>query len=520
MAFIKNTKKEIKKSSKKDSPSHIALNEILNIQSTIHHEKIKVKDLLPKAILIFGKLMEDVKEAENFEVENLKILLEIQSIIIYISKTFLEDKDNIVDNKLKDIIRSKLTILGNIYYDFLIWNGEDWDATILDFIRNLEECLSNELLFDKILIKSLKEEFKEEWYSCLVKTFIENSNKKYNLFITFNESYLVSSCLSLVFAFNEVNLKELTKEQKKDFQSFFIKLLDRHFSSFTKNTLKVILKKLNSFIFEMSEQPQAYSDFILNIYSKEKEKDLKILSLSCLFTLVIKYDYIFQEYFETLYSSLFISEITSSIFFNRLLKIIYLSVKPESTPKIVVCAFIKKLIRLGLKSNSTNLIKILDFIEHQLYFHKDCLSLLSRRIEADKSWFMLFDHEKQETQIINNSVPILKNVFLPLLEKDKENENKIEKNKEKNYEKFLDEETDPFKSKASSCCLWEIYSLLNHFNSNVRKRAQRFTKKFIKKDIFLDQLLKTNEEDVLYNLNTSKFYINFDKIDTQIINLV
>lgn len=112
-----------------------------------------------------------------------------------------------------------------------------------------------------------------------------------------------------------------------------------------------LLINLNKVILENLENPLIFSDFLINIYEKAKEKDfsMKVLSLSGLFILITKYKLDYQNYYNMLYQSLCqcyydgnkLNFIFDSKYRNRIFKIFEISLKPSTVPILVILSFLK-----------------------------------------------------------------------------------------------------------------------------------------------------------------------------------
>ena len=112
-----------------------------------------------------------------------------------------------------------------------------------------------------------------------------------------------------------------------------------------------LLINLNKIILDNLENPLIFSDFLINIYEKSKEKDfaMKVLSLSGLFILITKYKLDYQNYYNMLYQSLCLSHydgkklnfIFDAKYKNRIFKIFEISLKPSSVPILVILSFVK-----------------------------------------------------------------------------------------------------------------------------------------------------------------------------------
>jgi hypothetical protein len=77
------------------------------------------------------------------------------------------------------------------------------------------------------------------------------------------------------------------------------------------------------------------------------------------------------------------------------------------------------------------------------------------------------------------------------------------------YEQFNEEEMDTYKTNANMSCLWELYTLKNHFSFKIRSLVNKFEKNFLhSKEFDLNSVSNLEETDLLYDLNEgSNFYI-------------
>lgn len=148
-----------------------------------------------------------------------------------------------------------------------------------------------------------------------------------------------------------------------------------------------LLINLNKVILENLENPLIFSDFLINIYEKSKDKDfsMKVLSLSGLFVLITKYKLDYQNFYKMLYQSLCqtiydgnkLSFIFDSKYRNRIFKIFEISLKPSSVPILVVLSFLKVINLLIYSFCFDNLLKIKIFIINILLLYLEtCKTML------------------------------------------------------------------------------------------------------------------------------------------------
>jgi hypothetical protein len=158
---------------------------------------------------------------------------------------------------------------------------------------------------------------------------------------------------------NSNNDTEITKEDillfyfEKNLQKFYERIIIKliNCEDLPEEILSNLLKNLNKIVLENLENPLIFSDFLINIYEKSKEKDfsMKVLSLSGLFVLITKYKLDYQNYYNMLYKSLCesyydgnkLNFIFDSKYRNRIFKIFEISLKPSSVPILIILSFIK-----------------------------------------------------------------------------------------------------------------------------------------------------------------------------------
>jgi len=211
---------------------------------------------------------------------------------------------------------------------------------------------------------------------------------------------------------------------------------------------------------------------------------------------------------------LHIQGIFSSNNSKRLFTILYQSLKQPSVARSIICSFIKKMARVALTSSSETCMRIITFIEHIFHYHHKCLSLLYRKRKVKS--------ENNNSEIKMNSFPISNNLLSHKRIRKYNEEDQAENEQSHIEEESFDEEIthqakydlfnsnvkNPNYTNAAKSCLWELYTLSKHFNYNVREKVNKLSKKFIKKDLFIDEILNISKEDTLFALNEkNNFYI-------------
>ena len=149
-------------------------------------------------------------------------------------------------------------------------------------------------------------------------------------------------------------------------------------------------------------------------------------------------------------------------------------------------SFLKKLVRLTLKSEIHVVIIILSLIFNIMKTHPKSLRLISAKLkEGRQSSEGTKNDDSKEDQLF--------------LDSDKDNEEVTYQYK---YDQFNNNEIDPYKTNSNKSGLWELYTLKNHYCPKIRKLLKKFEKNFIKASNFdLESFSNIKEEDFMYNFN-------------------
>lgn len=76
------------------------------------------------------------------------------------------------------------------------------------------------------------------------------------------------------------------------------------------------------------------------------------------------------------------------------------------------------------------------------------------------------------------------------------------------YDQYLEHEEDPYKTRAEFSCLWELYTLKQHFCHKIRALVGKFESNFLKsKENDFEELANVEETDLLYDISSANFYI-------------
>ena len=493
----------------------------------------------PKNINLFNKLIEIfINNIENKDEEKIReIMNSLKNILTYFLKndnvkssneliTFLNDKIQLIYKIILDSIfstdidedESFLTIIFNIFYELINFIPEDKVNSLFnDFISKL---ISIEKEISPSIINSFYEQFNTiSYYNYIFNSFLDIlTSKKIKNQNEFNNFYFFVTNINDLDSLLEINDNNLNNEDderklnelKEKYQNIIINFVNEKLLPLS--LIKEFMKILNKKIVQNVVNPIIFSDYLLNKTNEIKIKsindfDIQIFGLSSLFVLLTKYNLDYDKYYELLYK--LISQKFNSITIfdskhkNRILKLLELSLTSEQIPYIVICSFLKKLLRISLFSKVEIIYSLLSLVMKIIQLHPRTLNL----IMDNKSKKILKKNIESNSTFLNgsnaneNNLDEIKNC-ISLEEEDEEKSNNII-----NYDNFDESSTDPFKTNAEQCCLWELYSFTRHYNMGIRKLVNKFSRNFLAKEIEME--LKS-QKDVYFdikNLN-SHFYIN------------
>ena len=493
----------------------------------------------PKNINLFNKLIEIfINNIENKDEEKIReIMNSLKNILTYFLKnenvkssneliTFLNDKIQLIYKIILDSIFSSdidedesfLPIIFHILYELINFIPEDKVNSLFnDFISKL---ISIEKEISPSIINSFYEQFNTiSYYNYIFNSFLDIlTSKKIKNQNEFNNFYFFVTNINDLDSLLEINDNNLNNEDderklnelKEKYQNIIINFVNEKLLPLS--LIKEFMKILNKKIVQNVVNPIIFSDYLLNKTNEIKIKsindfDIQIFGLSSLFVLLTKYNLDYDKYYELLYK--LISQKFNSITIfdskhkNRILKLLELSLTSEQIPYIVICSFLKKLLRISLFSKVEIIYSLLSLVMKIIQLHPRTLNL----IMDNKSKKILKKNIESNSTFLNgsnaneNNLDEIKNC-ISLEEEDEEKSNNII-----NYNNFDDSSTDPFKTNAEQCCLWELYSFTRHYNMGIRKLVNKFSRNFLAKEIEME--LKS-QKDVYFdikNLN-SHFYIN------------
>ena len=493
----------------------------------------------PKNINLFNKLIEIfINNIENKDEEKIReIMNSLKNILTYFLKnenvkssneliTFLNDKIQLIYKIILDSIFSSdidedesfLPIIFHILYELINFIPEDKVNSLFnDFISKL---ISIEKEISPSIITSFYEQFNTiSYYNYIFNSFLDIlTSKKIKNQNEFNNFYFFVTNINDLDSLLEINDNNLNNEDderklnelKEKYQNIIINFVNEKLLPLS--LIKEFMKILNKKIVQNVVNPIIFSDYLLNKTNEIKIKsindfDIQIFGLSSLFVLLTKYNLDYDKYYELLYK--LISQkfngitIFDSKHKNRILKLLELSLTSEQIPYIVICSFLKKLLRISLFSKVEIIYSLLSLVMKIIQLHPRTLNL----IMDNKSKKILKKNIESNSTFLNgsnaneNNLDEIKNC-ISLEEEDEEKSNNII-----NYDNFDESSTDPFKTNAEQCCLWELYSFTRHYNMGIRKLVNKFSRNFLAKEIEME--LKS-QKDVYFdikNLN-SHFYIN------------
>lgn len=511
----------------------------------------------PQLIVDFVEILENIKENNYNDSKMLQIALEYHFSLTNFIEYYKNNK--ICDGQLVKFILNKAETLSKVYFDLISLNEfeeyEKFNLVLFEFLKtNFELTGKSDEIESIIKLTILNTEIVlGKDLSLIIFNFFIKIKKSNNYILlecidkSLKEKEINSNLASNIFTFifSIPNIEELkalleTKDLpffKIKFQAIFIKFINLNLDNFNNNKelLKITLKKFNNRLFTLCSKPEVFSDFLMNIYKNDENLDIKVLSLSCLFTLISKYDFIFQNYFQNLYEILFYEGISnlSAQSLDKLLRILHLSMTSNTISFTSQASFVKKLARLCMIGSSLFICKVLKFLQVILASNKK-LGFLLNKDKSIKKTFIIFEHERSNYEIMKNSVPIdlrtgeiqtsktdenlnqkltnFKNPIDFINKSENTNLNLIEINNSDNPKNdlFNDKEKDPDKTNSLKSGLWEIYSLLSHYNMKVSMSANKFCKYLNKNDIFFENVLEISQDKMIYDLNnkTFRFYPN------------
>ena len=512
----------------------------------------------PKNINLFNKLIESF--IDYLDNKNEKKIDEIIDSFKNILTYYLMDKNIKSSNEIISFFEDKIELLFKILFD-LISNDDNDNNDDKDKDNDNDNSNKTLLLIFNIfneLINFVSDQKVEHFFQKLIENLIfrknriseETSNYFYNKFNDisfynhiFNVLYNIiknkkikneiefDNFYSMIININDLdNLsdeddqsdgKEINgkdgKNGKNEIESLKEKYQDIITSVLNEKLLPLsilieFMKILNKKIIQNVNNPIIFSDFLIKKTSEIKitsvnSYDIQIFGLSSLFILLTKYNLDYDQYYELLYR--LISQrfngvtIFDSKYKNRILKLIQLSLTSEQIPYVVICSFIKRLLRISLFSKVEIIYSLLSLVMKIIQLQPRTLNLIMN----NKSKKILKKNIENNSVFLNDgnnmdNLEEIKNCIS--LDEDQEEE---ELNNEKKFDNFDEESMDPFHTNAENCSLWELYTFTKHYNMGIRKLVNKFSKNFLSKEIEMEIKSKKDVNFDIKNLN-AHFYIN------------
>ena len=487
-----------------------------------------------KNINLFNKLIESF--IENIENKDEKKINDIINSFKNILTYYLMDKNIKSSNELISFFENKIELIYKILFD-LISNTKSniLDESLLPIIFNVFVGLiifvsNNKIqnliqeLVEKIMLNNIEisqntpisfyDKFNTIFYYQHIFDSLLNiiKNKKIKNEIEFNNLYIF--IINIKDLDNLLEENEINDEDKKTeinnlkdmYQNIIINMLNEKLLPIS--IVKEFMKILNKKIIQNVSNPIIFSDYLIKKTSEIKIKsindfDIQIFGLSSLFILLTKYNLDYDKYYELLYK--LISQkfncltIFDSKYKNRILKLLQLSLTSEQIPYVVICSFIKRLLRIALFAKVEIIYSLLSLVMKIIQLQPRTLNLImdyksKKKLKKDieeNSVFINGGDNTDNLEEIKNCISL-----------DEE-----EENNKQGYDNFDEESMDPFHTNAENCSLWELYSFTKHYNMGIRKLVNKFSRNFLAKEIEME--IKSQKEVYfdIKNLN-AHFYIS------------
>jgi hypothetical protein len=316
-----------------------------NSSQDAEHEKNKLENSLYEKLIEKFVLSFDLIEAENIKIFTEKLIKNLDLTHLFKILQILSDKINFENLKInQNEEREEDSIKSNL-------SEKDKREEAVENSKNLNFMFFN--LYNFIIsipkFADLKKSKKAAKSS-------ENNNKKVYMI---ENSEVLDAENKINLSNYEISERVLDKEEilyfclEKNLKKFYEVVVTKivNSDSCPDEIISNLLINLNKVILENLENPLIFSDFLINIYEKAKEKDfsMKVLSLSGLFILITKYKLDYQNYYNMLYQSLCqnyydgnkLNFIFDSKYRNRIFKIFEISLKSSTVPILVILSFLK-----------------------------------------------------------------------------------------------------------------------------------------------------------------------------------
>jgi len=253
----------------------------------------------------------------------------------------------------------------------------------------------------------------------------------------------------------KIELGEFEKKLKKKCEGLWFEVLK--YGKLTLKQKQHILRNLQDKVFPYVFHPLMFADFIIGMISTDinstDDIETQIFSLSCILYLSQTCSYEYAPFYAKLYSLLNLNKEGKSAFdISKEVRLVYsklleLSLKSSTVPHALVCAFIKKLARLAIKSSLSSTISSLGIILNLIKRHPKTIELI----------------------------------------------HKFSKDKVSSGDPFNETAKDPMDSLGHQSSLWELGYLRKHYNPVVRELVDLFSTKFTTEESMnMEELGKIN----------------------------
>jgi hypothetical protein len=346
------------------------------------------------------------------------------------------------DTNLEKSTRFLKVPLGK-FFDFLLCQKLLGTKLTAKFKTNYLMVYNDILYYSLIFVKECIDSFKKKLLKIETLDFCKN-------IMAFLDDVVIPASFQLYFASPSETpvAKKVKVESLFDSESTYKRAFSDVWLSFLQMKdmpipiFHAVLLKMNKSIIPLIENPFLLNDFITQSFSKGG--DLAVLSMDSLYTLIIRYNLSYPNFYEKLYGIIAEDVFNQSRYSGQFKRLVHRFLSSTHLPEYIVASFIKKLARLTLFVPPHAILFILPLIYHLISEHSELKVLIHRMDEYKKMQEgpLLLANEKME-------------VF-------------------KGNDPFLFDELDLKKTNAMDSTLWEIDALDLHWNPMVSKMAQTF----------------------------------------------
>jgi U3 small nucleolar RNA-associated protein 19 len=138
-------------------------------------------------------------------------------------------------------------------------------------------------------------------------------------------------------------------------------------------TYSRVLEKLHDDIIPNMNEPVRLMDFLVEAY--DAGGIISILALNGLFTLINDHNLDYRHFFDKLYA-LFDSNLMHAIYLERFFVLVELFLKSNHLPNYMVCAFIKRMLRLSLNAPPGAICAVLPIVFNIFKVHPSAIILI------------------------------------------------------------------------------------------------------------------------------------------------